>query len=252
VRIKTALAAAALAVAGLGVAAPASSSIIFAGNSGSLSASVEFDISGSALIVTLTNTSTADVLVPTDVLTAVFFDLENDPALTRTSAVLGPGSVVYYDSDGQPAGGVVGGEWAYLNGLNQYAANSGISSSGLGLFGPGDLFPGSDLEPPASPDGLQYGVLSAGDNPATGNAGITGSGGLIRNSVVFTLGDLPQGFTLADVNSVTFQYGTALTEQHIPGECRECPQQQTPEPGSLGLLGLGALALAATRRRRSH
>ena len=50
------------------------------------SASVLFEVNGSQLIVTLTNTSTEDVLAPDEVLTAVFFDIEGDPTLTRQSA----------------------------------------------------------------------------------------------------------------------------------------------------------------------
>jgi hypothetical protein len=249
-RIKATWQSAVLALAAFMVAGPASAGPIYTGSNGTLSASVEFDIVGTDLIVTLTNTSTADVLAPGDVLTAVFFNLDGDPALSRDSAVLNA-STVFYDSDGQPAGGVVGGEWAYLNGLTQYGANAGISSSGFGLFGPSNVFPGANLAGPVEPDGVQYGLLSAGDDINTGNGGITGSDGLIRNSVTFTLDSLPAGFTSADIGTVTFQYGTALTETHIIGECTEnCPPLlQTPEPGSLALIAVGALALAATRRK---
>ena len=234
---------------------PASATpVTFTGSSGNLSASAAFDIVGGNLQVVLTNTSSTDVLNPAQVLTALFFNVAGDPALSRLSAVLTAGSSVFYDPDGQPAGGVVGGEWAYKNSLlgAPLGANSGISSSGLGLFGPGDRFPGSDLEPPDSPDGVQYGLLSAGDNTATGNGGITGSGGLIKNSVTFTLDSLPGGFTLADISNVSFQYGTTLGEEpNIPGgPCRDCPPPpttQAPEPstwlmlvtGTVGLLGYG-------------
>jgi len=165
-----------------------------------LAASVDFSINGSGqLVVVLTNTVTgtnSDVLVPSDILSAVFFSLPGVTLATRTnsSAVLTAGSSVFYDPDGQPAGGVVGGEWAYKGALSgaPYSATSGISSSGFGtdaipMFGPQNLFPGSDLAPPASPDGVNYGILSAGDNTATGNNKVTGSGGLIKDSVTFTL-----------------------------------------------------------------
>ena len=75
--------------------------------------------------------------VETEVLTAVFFSL-NDTALTPLSAVLSPGSRVFYDNDpvpdGQPAGGVVGGEWAYEP---ITTLGAGISSAGCrsGYFG---------------------------------------------------------------------------------------------------------------------
>src|ERR1041384_830335 len=82
---------------------PASANpITFVGSSGSLAASATFDVSGSSLIVTLTNTSSADVLVPTDVLTGVFFNLGGNPTLAKTSATIGGGSPVLF---GGPDGG---------------------------------------------------------------------------------------------------------------------------------------------------
>jgi len=207
-------------------------------------AEVTFDVSGTNLIVTLTNTSTDDTLVPSDVLTAVLFNITAPlPDLTAQSAVLNAGSSVIYDPDGQPAGGVVGGEWAYVDFLSGAPGNRkyGISSTGINLFGPGDRFPGPDLSPPASPDGVQYGMVSAGDNPATGNGGITGSGGLIKNSVVFTLSGLPANFDLGRIYDVLFFYGTSVGEGDFPGG-------NVPAPGALALLGLGGLA--AGRRRR--
>lgn len=223
-----------------------SHALLVSGSSGSLSASADFQVVGGNLQVTLTNTSAADVLAPGDVLTAVFFNLAGNPTLTRVSAVLNTGSTVFYDPDGQPAGGVVGGEWAYNSGFSPVnGATQGISSTGLGLFGPSDLFPGPDLAPPTSPDGVQYGLLSAGDNTATGNTGITGSGGLILNSVVFTLSGLPAGFTEAGISNVLFQYGTDLSETRFPGGV-------VPEPSTvaLALTGLVPLGLVQLRRRR--
>lgn len=215
------------------LAGAAQASTFVASDAFGRAAQVEFQVSGSQLIVTLTNISTSDVLVPIDVLTGVYWSMTGSGTLSRDSALLAPGSTVIYDS--QPAGGVVGGEWAYNAGLNFHNANFGISSSGLGMFGPGDRFPGPDLEPPTSPDGVQYGIVSAGDNSATGNGGITGSGGLIKNSVVFTLG----GFSNYNFNSIAnvgFQYGTDVSEPYIP------------TPGSLAALGL--LGVASLRRRR--
>jgi len=206
------------------------------------SASVTFDISGSDLCVTLTNTANTDVMVPIDVLTAVFFDISGGAvALTRTSGMLDGGSVVMYDPDGQPAGSVIGGEWAYKSALVGGPGNRsyGVSSTGLGLFGPGDRFPGADLQSPASPDGLQYGLLSAGDNSATGNGGVTGSGGLIMNSVKFTLGGAGSNFDLSRIHNIWFQYGTDLSEPGFPG---------VPEPATLALLVGGAIMM---KRRRA-
>jgi hypothetical protein len=243
-RATLALLAGSLLVAGPAAASP----VTFSGSSGSQSASVSFDVSGSNLLVTLTNTSSADTLVPTDLLTAVFFTISGNPALTRVSAVLTGGSVVEHGTT--DPGDVVGGEYAYLNGLSQYGANEGISSSGLNIFGAGDLFPGNNLDGPASPDGPQYGLASAGDSPATGNPEIL-STPIIMNSVLFTLGGLPQGFLLSSISNVTFQYGTALDEGHFDGSCVDC-SAPIPEPGSLALFGSGIILAARGARRRQR
>lgn len=229
------------------VGGTASASLTFAGSSsgwgtpGLKSAEVTFAVFGNDLQVTLTNTSANDVLVPADVLTAVFFDVSGAGlSLSRTSGLLNAGSTVFYDSDGQPAGGVIGGEWAYKSGLSgaPSGASYGISSTGLDLFGPGDRFPGPDLQSPPSPDGLQYGLLSAGDNTATGNGGITGSGGLIKNSVVFRLGNLPSNFDLNRINNVFFLYGTTIGEGGF----------NVPAPGAAAVLLAGGLVIGRRRR----
>lgn len=219
------------------------------GSSGSLSASADFSASGTNLVVILTNTSSADVSVPAEVLTAIFFDVAGVGALTRVSAVLTVGSTVFFG--GFDPGGVVGGEWAYASNLAGApgGATEGISSAGFDLFGPADLFPGTDLQDPASPDGIQYGITSAGDNTATGNAAVTGSNALIKNSVTFTLDGLPIGFlpSQQNITNVSFQYGTALTESNIPGR-----DTQIPEPSTWLLLTTGLIALARVKKSAVH
>jgi hypothetical protein len=111
------------------------------------------------------------------------------------------------------------------------------------LFGSQDLFPGSNLQGPDAPDGLQYGITSAGDDTGTGNTPVTGENALIKNSVVFTLSGLPVGFDpSASISNVVFQYGTALDEPHFPG---------IPEPATLALM-CGALTCLARPRRSRH
>ena len=194
-----------------GCASVSASPISVSFSSGVYSATADFMRTGSNLIVTLTNTSTADAMVPTDILTAVYFDIAGSPALTRTSAVVPLTSDVWEIGSGTletPGDRVVGGEWAYL-------LPPGISSTGLGIFGSGDLFPGSNLQGPAGPDGIQFGITSAGDNLATGNGGLSGQW-LIKDSVIFTLG----GYNLepsATISNVVFQYGTSLDEPTFPG-----------------------------------
>ncbi len=225
--------------------------ISFGFSSGNRAATVNFDSSGGDLIVTLTNTSTFDVLVPTDVLTAVFFELDGNPTLTRVSALLPAGHSVLVGGTGvdvTPGDRVVGGEWSYLSGItNPSGHNQGVSSTGVGSFGPGNLFPGGNLQGPASPDGLQYGITSAGDDLLTGNGGVSGQH-LIRNSVVFTL----SGFSGEPDNVITavrFLYGTSLDEPQFEGETTVI----VPEPSTLAL-AIGGLAIAGLlcRRRRAR
>jgi hypothetical protein len=212
--------------------------ITFVGTNGSLSAAATFAQFGNQLKVTLTNTSLLDVLAPVQVLTAVFFSLDDDPALNRLAATLAPGSDVLFGST--DPGGVVGGEWAYKSLLTGApgGAKAGISSTGLGLFGPPDRFPGANLQGPDSPDGLQYGITAASDNPGTGNTPVTGTNALIRHAVAFTLG-LPAGYALNDIHQVSFQYGTSLSEPNLPGN----PVPEVPEPATLLLLGSGLIIL---------
>lgn len=208
---------------------------------GGRQATASFAVSGTNLVVTLSNSSAIDALVPVDVLTAVFFKLQGVGSLTPVSAVLASGSIV--QNDPAPVGGIVGGEFAYVNGGAGLAAlgyDQGISSSGLGIFG-NPNFPGTNLEPPNAVDGLQYGITTAGDNVATTNGGLDVP--LIKNAVVFTLSGLAGGFTEDNLQllGIRFQYGTALDEPYL-----------TPEPGFYGLLALGFAGVFIVAMRRKN
>ncbi|HWR54386.1 MAG TPA: XDD4 family exosortase-dependent surface protein [Bryobacteraceae bacterium] len=222
----------------LGTAGLNATPVVFSGSSGSLAASVSFQVVGSELIVQLTNTSLFDVLVPSDVLTAVFFDVEAAPMFTRNNVQVGNGSSVLFG--GMDSMGLIGGEWAYLGG----SVTQGISSAGLGLFGPGNAFPGGDRSRPNSPGGIQYGITSAGDNPLTGNKRVTGAQPLIKSSVSFSLGGVSQGFSESDISNVRFQYGADLAEPSFGGE--------VPEPSSalFATIGVVAIVIGRLRRRR--
>jgi len=253
-----------LAISGVAVAiglasvVPASASSITIGfTNGSRSADAVFANVGGNLVVTLTNTSGSDALVPTDLLTAIFFDVAGNPSLTGTSADICATCTVLnapaVPTDPSPDG--VGGEWAYSGGSSTLAfgANYALSSTGLGIFGTGDLFPGANLAGPDDPDGPQYGITTAGDDPLTGNGGLAVP--IIQNQVVFKLGGFGSLDPSRSISKVTFLYGTALDEPSFGGSCIGCgvtTQDAVPEPASLLLLGSGlAFTAKAIRRRRS-
>jgi len=243
-------------LASLGVALPAmaDSFTLNAGNnthttsvsSGNLAASAQFTLNTGTgeLTLVLTNTSGADVLAPADVLTALFFGVTGNTALTPVSAVLSGGSTVFFGANG---GGNVGGEWAYGNSLAGAPGglNDGISSAGLGtLFGQAN-FNGSNLDGSTALQGINYGILSAGDNTANGNPSVTGNFPLIKDQVTFTLSGAGSNLS---ITGVAFQYGGSLTDTCI-GDC--LPPQLAPEPSSVLLLGSGLAGLAFLKRKRA-
>lgn len=243
------------AAAGPVMAAPVS----FVGSQGNLQAQATFSTSGSDLVIRLTNTATYDAMVPSDLLTGVYFSVAAAPALSKTggSARVSFGSVTmggvqfttptnYAGWDGQD----VGPEFAFraVNGGGPGNGQYGLSSSGLGLFGPNDRFDTvRDLHPPEDPNGPNFGITTAGDNLATSNGGVSGVP-IIKNEVVFALTGLPSGFVLGlgSITDVWFQYGTDLREPSMPGT----PENVVPLPSAGLAASAGLLCILAVHRRR--
>ncbi len=193
------------------------SSVTFGGTDSGRSASALFNLTNNVLSIALNNTSKADSLVPTDILTGLFFDV-GSLTLNPISAMLGSGSTIY---GGSPNTTNVGGEWGFGSKLaiGNSTYNYGMSAAGLGLFGPKNRFDtSSNLSGTENVGGLDYGIVTAGDNQNTGNGGLDRD--LIKGSVIFSFGvtNLPSGFDLAKlISNVRFQYGTNTTEPSFAG-----------------------------------
>ncbi len=214
----------------------------------SLGAEAQFDLNGSQLQVTLANSSTTAVKVPSDILTGLFWDIDTttSPDVQKHMAILTTGNVVVHCST-QPSGGNVGGEWAFRNDISLASCDLpqyGVSASGLGVFGPSDRFDTSaNLSGPASVGGMDYGLISAGGISSSANKPVR-TQPFIDHSLLLTFQVEPYTFTLDDIKNVRFQYGTALDEPSVSGYA------EAPEPGTFGILGLAVAPLLARCRRR--
>jgi hypothetical protein len=214
-------------------------------SSGSLAASATFTTwNDGTLTVLLQNTSAADAAVPTDILTALFWDPRS--SLTPLSAVLGPGSTVKNPPSGY-SGPDLGSQYAF-KAADAGSVVLGASSIGSGYFGPGDLFPHPGGTINASqgnpPDGLPYGITSASDTAGNDNGGVSGTA-LVKNSVLFTFSIAGGVYDLSQVNNVSFQYGTQIGENVL------VPEPTTMIAGALLLLPFGASTLRILRRNRT-
>jgi hypothetical protein len=237
-----------------------------------VSAQASFAISGNTLTVTLRNTSAQHAAsvqdVPGSTLTGVLFDLTGNPTLIPVSALIAAGSLI---QTGTCTSGNcdntttdVSGEFGYATGSFAHGADRAIASSGYLSTGlPGNIgnfdggAAGTDLDSPASLDGINFGIISAADgfNP---NGGLSGDP-LIKDQVTFTLTGV-LGLSELDISDVSFQYGTGWSETNIVGNlCTDCghPRENivTSEPGSLAALGFGLSTLSVWmgwRRRRSE
>lgn len=229
------------------------------GTAGSREAAIEFKMNGNQLWITLSNTSAAGGLYPTDMLGGVFFDVANDPILTPEWARVDTGSCLIYPGDtgctspepGPVDGNMnIGGEWAY----RQYTSGSpspvptgqryGIGAVGLGFFGsPGWSTPGPNIAGQVAIGGGDFSLAPQGGIPSGANGGLTANAPYIRYSAVFAFTP-PAGFDpSAEIRNVRFQYGTDFSESSILAD-------PVPEPATLALIGGGLIGFGVVLRRR--
>lgn len=223
------------------------------GTSNALSASVTFnnDIAGQ-LGITLSNTGPG-TSVPSDILTALFWDVTGNPTLSLSSATAqtiiptptGTSPYNIGDVNGTSSGGI---EWGFsynATDLNGAVAPLVTQSYGLGTAGFG-ISPGFGL---SGGQQMNYGIVSTPyDSP---NPAVTG-GTFVVGSANFVLSGFTGIFDLNRINNIRFQYGTALNEPSFAGSTPTPTPPPTPVPEPSAILGLAVIggALKLLRRKK--
>lgn len=219
--------------------------------------------SGSDALLTLqlSNTSSAPVRALDQILQAFFFDLEDDITLSlfdpdgagsRTAKDVTPGSAIVAfpkaNCSVTPCPGVatsttaLGNNWDFKTGITTSGMNAtvGVGSAGL------DIFKGLS--------GSDYGLITTGIQNNGGGAWPTTQDPFVRNSVTFTfkVAKSDPNWRPGDINQLQlgkpfYNYGTDYRpisggSDYLPGHI--------PEPGTLGLMGVGLAAAGWAGRRR--
>ena len=221
------------------------------GNSNALSASVVFDdslIGQGKLKLTLTNTGPG-ASVPSDVLTAVFWDIVDNPTGLSLLSATAPTVI----NNGKTTANVdlkAIDEWKLPNtgngssDLPGIAQNYGIGTAGLGIFqGTGGKQ-------------MAYGIITGYDTNANpqlvGNKAET----YVKDSANFVLSGLSTNFDIKKINNVRFQYGTNLSEPSFTQNQGTYytppppPPKKVPEPSTTAALGLLAVSAVKVLKKK--
>lgn len=224
-----------------------------AGADAGLKASASFWTSGSQLMVNLANVSSADITDPGQILQAVYWDMASSVSLSLASAIAdqkctftgGGASTCVSNAIPTVGNGNNGSQTAnYKYDSNTPATpvgSRGIGSAGLGNFG--------------GTDGMDWGILSAGDNLSTYNGGMVNGSPFAKNSVTFKMDMYKNGTNYTpshgvgdlSINNILFNYGTST---HLLNSGL-VPPTSLPEPATLCLFPLAfGFMLKSLRNRR--
>lgn len=219
--------------------APSAEAVVFAlsGTSNlsgdTLSASIEFQVSGTLLTVILTNTQATAASDGGDVLDGVYFDIASAPTLSNGNAFINGSSAFVLRDNVAAVGNSLNTEWMFDAPVPALGRMYGLGSTGWPDFNPNqdtldELFHGGDVMAGANSD---YGLV-----PVLGISAGNFTNIYVNNSVKFTF-DLGHGITEDEISDVWVSYGSS-------GDT-----VLTPEPATFAALALGGLALARRRRK---
>ncbi|MBX3354971.1 MAG: PEP-CTERM sorting domain-containing protein [Phycisphaeraceae bacterium] len=235
--LKIALPFAALIVTG--VTSSTSADVLFTGSgwnpevSSNASGTASFSVSGSSLIVVLTNTTSNRTTAQGNALTGVVFDVVNGgPNLVLSGIALAPGSEIWTSKTASNTTGALAGSWTSVLGSQPLAGYGAATTGFAGAFHGGSITLGN-----SSPN---YGIVA--NNTFDGTSVPFGGAQFpfIQNSLVLTFSGA-SGLNEMQIGNVRLLFGTDGTGM--------IDTQTIPAPGALALLALAA-GLTVTRRRR--
>lgn len=220
------------------------------------SADFTYDSSNHMLSILLKNNATNPAANQGQTLSGIYFDVVGNPVLLKSSASVGPGSTIVNDTPNLNDS-KIGQEYAFRNNIGTAEASFtdaryGISSTGLGIFSPGNRFDTSgNLAGPSSGSvgGDDFSIVPT-SQASFSSGGLTGTP-FVRNSMLFKL-QAPVSFSLTanDIKNIAFHYGSGQEFATIVPPSGNRPGD-VPEPGVVALLvGVAPLTVSCLIRKR--